>query len=116
MSKNKPIDINYAMKNEVPIEKTKVNLDQESWLIDRLETLVNLSKSINSCKRVCADDPAIMSALDGAIHGTAEEIIFTLGLIPSYINIRPSPKFYSPISQFGTGTVLVNSQKGGKEI
>ncbi len=66
--------------------------DQEAWVLRRLETLVRLTQAVVGCKDVCADETAVIESLDGAIHGTAREIIALLGMMPCHTNIRkPRP-------------------------
>ena len=68
--------------------RPKISCDQEAWLLDRLSTLVGVSRNIVASRTVGADEPACGMAIDGAIHGTANEILRTLGLTCDWINIR----------------------------
>lgn len=70
-----------------------VDADRESWVLCRLTELVELTQSIQRLRSslVGASENMVTGALEGAINGTAIEIIRTLGLIPSFTNIKTQP-------------------------
>jgi len=65
-----------------------VNADREAWVQDRLGTLVCMAFALKLERRVAADELLFRYAMNGLIEGAAVEIIHTLGLRPSYVNIR----------------------------
>jgi len=91
-------------------DREPVSGDQEVWLKDRLYTLVRLVRGIQRQKAVAADDPLIDCAIDGAVNGAAIEVIRTLGLTPSYTNLRREPsQGMGEASVFPGGEALINS-------
>ena len=76
------------MNKQIESEKFYVTADQEAWLKKSLWTLVRLIKTCEDQRRVGADDTIVSHAIDGAVNGTAIEIIKTLGKSPSYANLR----------------------------
>ena len=68
-------------------EVREITCDQEAWLKNRLVTLVNICDRIKTCQSVSADECAVEKAQQGAIEGTALEILYMLNLEPSYVNL-----------------------------
>jgi hypothetical protein len=65
-----------------------VNGDQEVWVKNRLETLIEMARGIYSYRLVAADEVLAKGAISGLIEGAAIEIIHTLGMEPSYANLK----------------------------
>lgn len=67
-----------------------LNVDQEAWVLKRLEELLELHKAIllNRITWPSTSAPMVDAAIDGAVQGVASEIIRTLGLKPCYVNLR----------------------------
>lgn len=65
-----------------------VTADQESWVKSRIRTAVEMAIKLNDTSKVMADAFPKHYGIEGIIEGTAREIITTLGLTPSYENIR----------------------------
>lgn len=70
-----------------------VDGDRECWVRDRVETAIRMAVAISREKRVGADEDQTDCALSGLANGTAVEIIYMLGMLPSYENLRRPPKF-----------------------
>lgn len=64
------------------------NCDQEAWVQARLQTVINMAGVLRDNRKVSADDPLYISAIQGLINGAAWEIIRTLGMEPEYTNIK----------------------------
>ena len=67
-----------------------VNVDQEAWIIMRLEELIALHKAIllNRITWPGASDSMVNQAIKGAINGVAIELIYTFGMEPCFVNIK----------------------------
>ena len=70
------------------VELEKVNCDREAWVLARIKTAIQMARVLDQQQIVGADCTLLNYALDGLMHGAAAEIIKTLGLEPSYVNIR----------------------------
>jgi len=70
------------------VRNRKVNCDEEACLKDRIYTAIRMALAVRAERKVSADDDSYSFGLDGIVNGTAKEILFTLGLEPSYVNIR----------------------------
>ena len=71
-----------------------ISADQEAWILVRLDELLQLHKSI-LLNRICwpgASETMVDGAIEDAKHGVAQEIIYTLGLNPCFVNIKQSSK------------------------
>ena len=69
-----------------------VNCDDEANIISTLTKLVQMTIALIAEADVEADMTQVDYAIDGLIHGTAEEILsHTLYLKPEYNNLRARP-------------------------
>ena len=68
-----------------------VSGDREVWLRDRIMTACMMALAVNRERTVGADRPLFEYALDGIVQGAALEVITTLGLEPSFTNLRNLP-------------------------
>ena len=73
------------------LDPKEVGCDQECWVTDRLYTMVRMVKAIERQRKVAADDRLINGAIHGLVNGAEVEIIDTLGLRPSYVNLQRVP-------------------------
>lgn len=80
--------VDNGFEEESAPEYSQITGEQEDWLKDRLETLVRTVRKIDEGRRVQADERTQKASIDGAINGTAEEIILMLRLEPKYENLR----------------------------
>ncbi len=69
----------------------KANADQESWVKARIKTAVRAALFLSWAQEVRADQDIVMCGIDGIANGAAVEIIRTLGMDPSYVNLRKPP-------------------------
>jgi hypothetical protein len=72
-------------------QRKEVGRDQECWVTDRLYIMVRLVKAIERQRKATADDRLINGAIHSLVNGAAVEIIETLGLHPSYVNLQRVP-------------------------
>jgi hypothetical protein len=69
----------------------KVSADQESWVKARIKTVVRAALLLSRAQEVRADQDIVICGIDGIANGAAVEIIRTLGMDPSYVNLRKPP-------------------------
>jgi hypothetical protein len=69
-------------------EIQKVDCDREVWVMNSINAAIRMALAVKKECRVGADEQACQEAIRGIIEGTAIEIIRTLGMEPSYVNIR----------------------------
>ena len=60
----------------------------ESWVKARIKTAVRAALFLSWAQEVRADQDIVMCGIDGIANGAAVEIIRTLGMDPSYVNLR----------------------------
>ena len=65
------------------------NADQEAFVQARIISAIHMAIGVIRERRVQADDPIAQYAIRGIAEGAAFEIIGTLGMTPSHVNIRP---------------------------
>lgn len=54
----------------------------------RIKTAIRMALSINKNTKQMADEPLFAGAIDGIVQSTTIEIIYVLGMKPSYTNLR----------------------------
>ncbi len=57
----------------------------------RIKTAVRAALFLSWAQEVRADQDIVMCGIDGIANGAAVEIIRTLGMDPSYVNLRKPP-------------------------
>ena len=60
----------------------------ESWVKARIKTVVRAALLLSRAQEVRADQDIVICGIDGIANGAAVEIIRTLGMDPSYVNLR----------------------------
>ena len=80
--------IQQSTEGTQAVPKREVTCDQEAWLLDRLRHIVETTLAIQKCSHARIDGSGLDMALDGLIHGTADEIIRLLDLSPINENIK----------------------------
>ena len=68
-------------------QRNKATCDQEAWVKERIKTAINMSVAVIRTGYVGAKTDMVDRAIYGIIEGAAAEIIRTLGMEPSFINI-----------------------------
>ncbi len=86
LKKDEPFVISAVIREAIE----KVGCDQEIMVRSRIETGIRMGIAAYRATRVRADAPAMASAINGIANGVAVEVIQTLGLQPSYANLRPA--------------------------
>ena len=81
-------DAGMAPMTQSSRPRNVASCDQEAWVKDRIRDAIRMVEAVAKEKGVRANDGAAVRAIDGIIEGAAEEIIRTLGMEPSYINIK----------------------------
>lgn len=66
--------------------------DQESWIIARIHTAIDMSIRLIRAKKVGADDLLMQHGINGIINGAAVEIIKHLDMEPEYTALRTKCK------------------------
>ncbi len=75
-------------QEEVCVQTTLVDGDQEVWVRNTILTAMRAALLVNQCRTVRADEEILSGAFDGIANGAAVEVLNTLGLKPSYTNLR----------------------------
>jgi len=73
----------------------KAGADQEAWVKDRIRTAITAAIFLERAQKVRADQDIIMCGIEGIVNGAAVEIIRTLGMDPSYTNLKRPPVNYA---------------------
>jgi hypothetical protein len=68
-----------------------VNADQEVWVAARIRAAIRMAIALSREAYVGADGPLFRQAVRGLAEGAAVEIIHTLDLEPSYVNLPKVP-------------------------
>lgn len=86
------LDEGVSQNESAAPERKKVLADQEAWVNARIRTAIRAALAVQKEHRVGADSRIIQYAIRGIVQGTAAQIIDTLGMVPSYVNIPKMPE------------------------
>ena len=75
-----------------PRPEDVVNCDAEVWIKNQVLTAIRMALALKQQRRVCADDDAYESGLEGVANGVAVEIVHILGKTPGFVNLRKVPR------------------------
>ena len=81
----------YSPSPTMAAPRPTISCDQEAWVIARLTEFSELLRHIylERMSLPLAAHTMMEGAIEGAIHGVANELVDTLGLQAPWINLRP---------------------------